>query len=66
MLALLGHVILGVFREISHRHSLFDLGGKLVVEFVLKKRDLGKNLLFYVFGHPGSVAASGVCAFRER
>jgi hypothetical protein len=37
-----------------------------VVELVLQKRDLGENLLFDVFGHPWSVAASGVCSFRER
>jgi hypothetical protein len=37
-----------------------------VVELVLKNGDLGKNLLFDVFGHPWSVAASGVCAFRKR
>jgi hypothetical protein len=37
-----------------------------VVELVLQKRDLGEQLFFDVFGHPVSVAASGVCAFRKR
>jgi hypothetical protein len=33
---------------------------------MLKSFNLGKNLLLDVFGHPRSVAASGVCSFRKR
>jgi len=50
-LALLGHVVLGVLRQISHGHGLLDLGGKFVLELVLEEFDLGEKLLFDVFGH---------------
>jgi hypothetical protein len=36
VLPLLGHVILGILRQISHRHGLLDLGGKLVGKLMLE------------------------------
>jgi hypothetical protein len=37
-----------------------------MVELVLQECDLGEKLFFDVFGHPWSVAASGVGSFRKR
>ena len=36
VLPLLGHVVLGVLRQIAHGHGLLDLGGKLVGKLVLE------------------------------
>jgi hypothetical protein len=37
-----------------------------VLEFVLKNRYFGKKLVFYMLGHPWSVAASKGSSIRER
>ena len=51
-LPLLRHVVLGVFRQISHGHGLLDLGRQLVGKLMLKDSDLFEQLLFNVIGHP--------------
>jgi hypothetical protein len=58
-------VVFGVLREISHGHSLLDLGGKLVGELVLKDFDLFEKLLFNVLGHPGSRAEGAIAHPQE-
>ena len=45
LLALLRHVVLGVFRQIAQRHSLFDLRGQFVGEFVLEDLNLLEQLV---------------------
>ncbi len=44
ILALLRHVILGVFRQIAQRHCLLDLGGQFVGKLVLKDLNLLEKL----------------------
>ena len=74
VLALLGHVILGVFAEVAHSHRLFDFGGQFMGELMLELFDLFQKLLFDVFGHeslfllgaiPGRACSSKTDAIRN-
>jgi hypothetical protein len=51
LLALLGHVVLGVLGEIAHRYRFFEFGGKFVVQLVFEDIDFFLQLLFDVFRH---------------
>ena len=51
-LALLGHVVFGVFGEVAERDGFFDLRGELGGEFVLERFDLLFKSLFNIF-HAG-------------
>jgi hypothetical protein len=46
--------------------AFLDLGGKLVVELVFQECDLGKKLLFNVFGHHGPWRRAKVAQVRKR
>jgi hypothetical protein len=50
-LALLCHVILGIFRQISHGHGFLNLRRQLVRELVFQDVDFSKKLLLNVLGH---------------
>ncbi len=49
-LALLGHVVLGVFAQVAQRDGLLDLRRQLGGELVLQRLDLFGELGFDVFG----------------
>ena len=51
LLALLGHVVLGIFGEIAERHRLLEFGGKFMVQLMFEYVDFFLQLLFYVFRH---------------
>ena len=56
-LALLGHVVFGVFAQIAERSRLLDLSGKLVLKLVFELFDLFQQFFLDVFGHGTSIAA---------
>ncbi len=66
VLALLGHVVFGVFRQVAQGHRLLDFGGQFVRELMLELRDFLLKLVLDVFGHPCSVAARRGFSVRER
>ena len=51
VLALLGHVVLGVLAEVAHSHCLFNFGGQFMGELVFELFDLFQQLGFDVFRH---------------
>src|SRR5580700_792155 len=51
VLALLGHVVLGVLAEIAHSHGLLDFRGKFVGELVFEQLDFFEQLFLNMFRH---------------
>ena len=51
LLALLGHVILGVLAEVAHGDGLFDLFGDIEGQFVFERVQFVAKLLFDLFRH---------------
>ena len=49
-LALLGHVVLGVFAEVAQRGRFFDLGGKFVRQLMLEPLNLFQNFFLICSG----------------
>ena len=51
LLALLGHVVFGIFRQIAERHGFLDLRRQLVRQLVFELGDLFLKLVSNVIGH---------------
>ena len=68
-LALLRHVIFGVFAEVAQRHGRLNLFWELVSELVLQQIDLFLELLLDVFRHVlvhYTASPKRTCGFRRK